>query len=296
MIKDLYKNRSYTGCMRAAFIYLCDNFTLIVKKCWVWIAACSLIAGLTAYAWATTICSGKEFSTAPLLIAAGIGAAALFVTSAALTAQMTGLLSGKTFKSCLFRVMKTNALTWLTTAVAILVTAIASSFTAWMLMNKDMDITSCAMGMALTAIVLSLLFASLHVPLIYSCGKYVLEEDTRFVETMGRGYAMGFKYFGQLFAMSFVIGLINIVEALFMGMPLLILSLTGFMDYNGRMVGDESGLPAGWPLQALLAATIIGVLLSFMYVWTVLCNCYAYGHIEQDLCNKRKMQEANKEL
>ena len=285
MITDLYKNRSYLGCLSASYNYFCNNILKILKKTAAWAALTSVVVAAYCFVGANAV---EFFSVSSIWIPIASAIAILllaFVSYARMKASLLTILNGGKVVMSFRKALVANGLSLL---VYVLVLVVALLFlqhvTSSMFASKT---TEAALYVGL--LLLSLLIISLAVaPLLHSVTKYLYEAQAK-VNVVWKAYRQGISHLGYLYCLFIILALLTIVSSVFLAIPALVTVMASNIDSYGVSIGDPSGLPAIFPWLNGLAIFLQTFVLSYVFIFIDVALCYAYGHVQTDVQLKAKM-------
>lgn len=269
MESELYKTRSLSSCMKAAYDMFVSNIKTILRRTWlpaVLFAVFSAVSTVLFYnaiviSYATMHIIGTPLY-AQILVWGGVAVVFLLLSIAAsvwFDAIVISLLDGASMKSNLPRVIRL--------ALLILALTLVVSIVSWLL------------PVSISAAVY-LCFAVAIVPTLYSSMKYLMEPAQKLFSVLGRPYLVGWRHWGYIFMLCLLAGIIVSIIYLIVNLPANIDGLAVIADSGGRALGDDTGLPSYFMPVAALAAFLSSIIMIYVGSWFIIIVYYAYGHIE----------------
>lgn len=277
MEKELYKKRSLSGCTKASFNLLCNNFATIFKNTWLPSLALSLacaiiIMGQTYFS--------QDISSTTSFIVQLLGMFLIYIFLGSwMQSSFIRLLSEYNPKNIFKKCCYMNLLTWAyTITIYIIVLAILVLCTIGFNSIKAIAaytayITS-GVGLAL-----GLMVWLGTLPFIYPIIHYLIVKDARLKSTLKSGYRIGFRYVGALFAASLICFLIVAILLSIMSVPTIVLSMANIANYNSVLMGDPSALPSTMPGIWGLSTLITTFIACYIGIWIFLLFYYLYGSL-----------------
>lgn len=292
METELYKIRSLSSCMKAAYDMYISNIKTVFRRTWV---PALLFAALMAVAVVLFYDTIVFLQTPTFANMSGIGLAAIFwllavASSVWFYAIIISLLDGASMKANLPRVVRLTLLLFAIAVVFTIISSLASLvplFGATPQSNASYDFAlSTVIGVAVY-----FCFAVVSVPLIYSSMKYLMEPKLKLISVLGKSYKTGWRHWGYLFMLCLLAGIIFSVIGLVVNLPATISSMAFVINAGGLLLGDVSGLPGLFGVMAWLVSFISSFIMIYVVAWFVIICYYAYGHIEAKEQAKKEQNE-----
>lgn len=289
MDNELIKSRNVSKCVSAAFKLFNSNINRIATALWLPILVYSLVA--SAFLTVSFFALGYKVQTAAtpwIVYGMMIVLAAAYVW---FLATLFNLLNAQGMKCNLVKIVKL-VLVYIALTIVFGIFIAAAVFVP-NLMGDGVDRSHVLVVVIGVVSVIILFFLVLMLPFSYAFMAYMMEEGS-FRKTFFPAYKVGFRHWGFLFVVMFVVGLISIVVSCVLTMPLIILNIVQMLSYRGLAWGDPSGLPSYFPWFFFMTSTILYVLVSIFSVWIYMVIYYAYGSIKRneiDRNNKKNIQE-----
>ncbi len=293
MNKDkLYKNRSISACLKAAYDLWSTNIPTLLRRLWKPLLALSLCFAATTLAvyW-----DYKAFVTGQSWQVPAAGAlVCLLLTLAAWAWYQGGIMALATpysLKHCLKRSAASVAfMTGYAILTLLLVAAVSVAF--FLLSYKKLTPeVEAGWNVTLEALVLALSLV-LALPFTFSTMNYFNRQYSHFGNGFLKAWVKGLRHWGRLFSVVFFSGLIFLILAFVIGMPLCVIAQAGFLSANGMAGGDAPGLPGSFPLLLFLTAFVVSAILAVAFVWNVFTLHYAFGSIVTIDREKRALKRA----
>lgn len=146
-------------------------------------------------------------------------------------------------------------------------------------------ITFGAVRQSLTTIAVGLLvllvMAALLLPLVYPSMHYLSTRDTRLFDLLGKGYCLGLKRWGFIFAVLFVVLIILSLILCITMLPAIILSSAGIKAEAGVLIGDPLGMPSYMGWMSFLVYALSGFIQCYVILSMLFPAYYMAGAIEQ---------------
>lgn len=290
MEKDLYINRSFSACIKAAYVLFSSNMKTILKKTWLPTLVCAI------FFTATILFSipdkaihdfGMSHSNIAMIV---IGAIYLlsFVGNTWLIGAVASLLNGKPFKSNLFRSIMLTGVEIILMLFYLFIINVGSSFITSFLISSKLTTAPHALiaGYIIISVLLLIVFI-FSLPFLFSTTRYIIDHETPLSDIFRHGYKMGLKHWGYQFTTYFLAMLLLIIVMFIIMIPLLVISMAQTLNQLGMLNGDANGVPDYffWLLSATTLITMY--VLTYAEVWLFLLSYYIYGSIETKEKNKK---------
>lgn len=295
MEAELYKVRSLAHCVKVAYDLFSTNIGSIIRRTWRPAAALSLVDGLFMALFYPRL---SGFHTAdmasslpwPQLLAFVAILCATLACSAWFLASVLGMLNGRRLSSNLPRVLRM----YLAIAgIGILFVLAQTLLTIVLMMGAGGKPTPQTPNIVLALVgVTWIAFLVCMLPLVYSSMKYFMEKEMRLRDVFGKSYRKGWRFWGFLFLMILVTGIIIGVIYVVVMSPQFILFFASSVNADGGRLGDPSGLPGYFPVLTFLVTTLCTAVWLYVMVWLEMVFYYAYGHIEAKMAAKAQLSAA----
>ncbi len=286
MDTELYKVRSVSRCIADAFTLFADNFKKIVGRTKWPALAFAVTMGAFVYLAGSIGSTSGSIPVLPCVLLL-----VLFLASMAcacwLGAAVIGLLNGekpgKNIKRVgnIFLLMIGWALL-LGCACVVAMVAFTASDPAAVHPGQAQDAAMVAQLSAPIGVVLliCLLFYLMILPAYYSAMKYLMEPAERFSGVLGKNFRKGWRYWGFLFCVLLVAGLLAQICAWVIQLPVTVLTFAENLNTLGIGMGDADGMPAWFGVAKLLTMIVCLALYIYVSVWEALVVYFAYGSVE----------------
>ena len=290
---ELYKERSYAGCIGAAFEMLCANFATIFRRTWVPALVAALVGALSVLVPLPVVVAASDVAPFFLAVGAQIAVLILFLAAFAwMNAGVVTLLNAEQRRVNMLRCFRSTALFFGTSAVLFLL-IVGSGFVLILSRYGEMPATQWTIlgAFALVFLVLAVVMFVVYVPTVYSNMRYLVAGDCSLWSVFGKNYAVGWSHWGFLALVTFLIALIVLVVSVVAGVPQVTLVLAEQVDNFGVMVlGDASDLPDNFLFLRYVVNFLTSFVLLYLCVWCELVCYFAYGRTEHRV--RRKADEA----
>ena len=276
----LYKSRSFSSCILAAYQLMSKNLRNILKATWlpvliyVFILASFLLINLP----------NEE------VVAMGIAHFALYIgvlASCLLGLIVTGIWALSRLMSILneeprrwnfmravWLTLNSIVITLVITAVVVAVAKLAGGYLAPYMQNHFWLFLCLAFFIVLLAVVLLL-------PLNYVFMKYLNEHDMRFWHDFLPSYRIGLRRTSFIFITLFITGLIVLILATIVMLPYLTLTSAYYTSLMGHILGDASDLPGYFPVLYFITTAVVYFLLWYVTAFIIVVIFFMYGSIEK---------------
>ena len=299
MDKDLYKSRNASKCVKAGYLFLSSNYKRIFKSIWL---PALLVAIAVAANVSMTVKSFQDPASAASL--GFIGAALqgafsvlLMVGSVWLLAALYNLFNAEGLRPNIIKGVKLMILELLITIIVTIIVGLVVVGFVYLSKHTEVsspdDYKSFIIKAGCTAIGLIVLLFVLSLPFVYFIPKYMMEK-IKMRKSFFKAYKTGFRNWGFLFLVVFIIGLISLVIMALTTLPLIILSGAQGASLQGTIAfGDPSGMPSYFVWLFFLTTLITSFIMSFVSAWMLFTATYAYGSIEHNKQERRVAKHKN---
>lgn len=296
MEKDfIYKNRSFSSCLLAAYKLMGDNMKGILRSTWLPVLLCGVFSGM----FITTnirLPEVQEFGqTHPALFLSIYGVSLLGMTVCSLWAysRLLSMLNERGRRWNLLRMLKLGLC--LTIIIAISSGLIGGAL-VYLALRQQVELPVFLADNWLVLSLALIVYAIVLLPLNYQCMRYLLSGEARFFPDFTKSYATGFRHIGFIFITMLLTDIITAVVGGIISLPFLILVVAQTFSAVGVVNGDPSGMPGYF--AALHGATygLTTMLLMYVMMFSILVNMFMYGSIEQQRKERRKTVLATPEL
>lgn len=272
---EVYKERSNASCLRAAFDLICTNFMLFLRKTWLSALVFSVLSALLLV-----------FNDSLIAIIPVVGT---IVAMCLLYACCLGEVVEQSRGSLFLRFLKVYALN----IVVVLLFELLAVFIVVLvnkLSGKPTETASVQSLLPYALIAVGVLIAMIValVPTSFSSIKYVVEPQTKLRIVFGSAYKDGWRSWGYLFVVGFLVFLIAAIVLGLAYLPIIVLASAKRINDVGVMLGDASALPTNFSLMLFCAGVIASFINAYVMMWMLLTWYHAYGRIETRRREKEK--------
>ncbi|MCH4147261.1 MAG: hypothetical protein LKG25_03690 [Prevotella sp.] len=290
MEKDLYINRSYSACIKAAYVLFSSNMKTILKRTWLPALLCAIFF-TAAFLFSIPDKNIHDLGMSHSNITGSLMAFVYLLNFAAstwLVATVASLLNGKTIKGNLFRSVMLTGIQLILMILYIFIINFGSSFvTSFLISSKLATVPHAIIGGYVTALVILLLLFVFSLPFAFSTTRYIIDHETKLSEVFSHGYKMGLRHWGYQFTTYFLATLLLIVVTFIILIPLLVISMAQTFNQLGMLDGDANGAP-GYFFWLLTATSLLTMyVITYVVIWCLFLSYYIYGSIETKEKNKK---------
>ena len=162
--------------------------------------------------------------------------------------------------------------------VAVCLYLLASLLIQWIGPNENASMVQG--GFSITHIAVGagavLLFVAVTVPLYMAISVMMLERNGIFTD-LKRGYVLGWKKWGRVFALEMLVVILILIAALFVMAPAYVLSLMQHSATLSRMQGDAVDIPAYFSVITIGSLFISSLVMSVFMLCRYLPHAYLYA-------------------
>ena len=271
---DLFKTRSYSGCLRDAFGMISNNFTTIFRHTWKPIFLSSLM-GVISMLFSLPDKNIHELGSTHITATAIIS----------LVTTIVSLLAGSWLLGELYSLLndhgrKTNFKRGLALQIFTVLIALLYLFEAFSGAN------------AITYLIVTLLFLICLFPLAFAQTKFVADKTRTFHDIFMKDYAQGWRHFGYIFITALLAGMIITIICSIIMIPLFVIIFGQAINQLGMLDGDADGTPSYFLILLIATAFITFFLLNYIFLWNALVQYYMYGSIEATDREKEQRKKA----
>lgn len=285
MEQELYRSRNVAKCVKAAYTLFNSNFKRIFLKLWLPFLVLSLLL-----AWNIKICISLSYMPQKMMEADNFSLV-LYVVFFLLSliayvwsfGSVFNLLNVKGVKVNVIKLIKLVVVSWL---IGLIIAVILGLIIYGMIHYSKPPETGqpvAAIMMKIMAVVglMILVISLLLIPFYYAFMQYMME-DNKLRKTFFPAIKIGFRHWGFLFVVYFVLILISIIFISVMMMPVIILSVSQTFSMKSIAMGDPSGLPSYFGWLYFITFSIIYFIMLFFLTWSTFVLYYAYGSIRRN--------------
>lgn len=287
MEQELYRSRNVSKCVKAAYTLFNTNFKHIFKKLWLPFLVLSMLLAwnLKIYFQSLAFPYGELQPDAFTLVIYGVGGIMSLVAYVWVMANVFNLLNAQGIKANVIKLLKIMVVYL---ALVVLISIIMGIIVAGLLFYfKPEDTTQGLMNSAVLLKVLAICFLLmvviilLIIPIYYAFMQFMIE-DGKLRSTFFPAVKIGFKHWGFLFVVLFVLGLIMSIFISVMMMPVFILTISQVSSMKSMAMGDPSGLPAYFSWLYFITFVVVYFITMFLVTWGIFVLYYAYGSIKRN--------------
>ena len=300
MENDLYKVRSFGGCLKAAYDIFSTNLKHIFRRTWLPAVIFAVLSSITMIAVVSMSTIMANLVTPPpvsSIALGGIGLLILFLVTYSAYAwfytSIISLLNGESFKHNLPRMIR---LVLLILGIGIVFGLIVTAASTIPLVGEKSPAALAKASVTSTVItsVLMIVFVVVILPLSYSMMKYCIETKSKLFSVFKKPYIIGWKHWGYIFIVTFLCGIILLVIDFIASLPLTVTTFASSFNSLGLTMGDPSGLPGYFNILSFIAGLISTFIMIYVSAWYTCVAYYVYGHIEAKEKAKKEMAEVPK--
>lgn len=296
--KVLFKNRSITSCMKAAYDYTGSHFTSLIKKTWWATLIYAILMAITVYFrmpnkglhdW------GVENPITSYLLQTIIYAMTWFAFCLSSAAIWTWLTKTSFWKNLLkftivyiiFEIIGGFAIGFGYGGTSAIYQAMA---TKAMAANSTLTLTYAVTG--IVAIILLVIVALLALPFAHIIPHVMLKQKEEKLKPWST-YKEGVKHLGSIFLMGFLGTIIICIISCIVLIPTFIMSWAQMSSQMGALGGDPLGVPAYFTPLLLIVLSITIFVLTYVASWLGISYAYLYGSNTNLEKKKKELQNTN---
>ena len=284
----LYKNRSFSSCINAAYKLQLENLRSILKCTWLPILVQSLLMGCYTVLIAPWIANGATMTAMPFTrILVLIGIALLEIVATAWTlSRLMSLLNEKPRRWNFRRSL------WMMVANAIISLAFVALFSGGVgaalgyLQAKATSgeatpsMTTIMAILGIYILLLLLFFCLIQLPLLYASMRYLNDEKMHFWRDLLQSLRTGLRHWGFIFITVLLSSIFISIIIMLLMIPSFILSFASYASEVGVVTGDPSGIPNYFPWLQFITSVIVFFLVYQVALFEALVIYFMYGSIE----------------
>lgn len=282
--EDLYKNRSFAGCIKSAFDMVSTNPTKILKATWLPSVVSAIAATFIMLTYLPDMTITKFGISHPTLTLTVMALCWLFLATASiwLISSIYRLVNGQTFKT-----------TWKRSAiivqdyfvVSILTGYIVSygipALVSYLVQHQLMAAQTAMTGSYLATILLGIIVTAICLPCVYSGTEYLVEEHASWKNILGSAYKTGWKHWGFLFTTNLMTLIVAACIGFLCLLPLQIIVGAQVSNQLGILDGDPDGAPAYFRWLLIGTSVISFTIMNYIFLWGCMVNYYVMGTIKR---------------
>ena len=286
--KVLFKNRSITSCMKAAYDYIGSHFTSLIKKTWWATLIYAVLMAITIYFrmpnkglhdW------GVENPITSYLLQTFIYALTWLSFCLSSAAIWTWLTKTSFWKN-LFRFTIIYIIFEIIGCFAIGF-GYGGTFAIYQAMAANSTLTLTYAVTGIVAIILLVIIALLVLPFAHIIPHVMLKQKEEKLKPWST-YKEGVKHLGSIFLMGFLGTIIICIISCIVLIPTFIMSWAQMSSQMGALGGDPLGVPAYFTPLLLIVLTITIFVLTYVASWLGISYAYLYG---SNTCLEKKKKE-----
>jgi MFS family permease len=293
METELYKSRSFSSCIKAAYILISTNIKAIFKSTWMpallyaMVLAASIMMEIPDKSLVDTGMA-RPIITSVIMLCIWILDIAI---STWFVASIISLLNGENFKKNLTRSIVITLVSLLFMAILWLLIFVSKGVFTSLLTSTKVTTTASVVAPAISILVFSVIFGIVLLPYGFSSMKYLVDHTSKISDLFKKDYVKGWHHWGFLLITLFITIVIICLLALIVFVPLIIIVVAQSINQLGIISGDPSGAPGYFPYLVYATALITMFILAYIMVWAYFVLYYAYGSIETLEKEKHEMME-----
>ncbi|MBO4659789.1 MAG: hypothetical protein J5637_09220 [Prevotella sp.] len=278
----LYKSRSFSSCILAAYQLMSKNLWSILKATWL-----PVLLNVLFLAFLMTINLPNEevvaLGAAHFALYIGVLAVCLLgfiVTDIWATSRLMSILNEEPRRWNFVRMvwLTLNSIV-ITLAIGVVVVALAKLAGGWLAPYLQSHIWAF---LALSFFIL-VLACVLLLPLNYVFMKYLNERGMCFWRDFLSSYRIGLRRVSFIFITLFITVLIVMILACIVMLPYLTLTSAYYTSLMGHLLGDPSDLPSYFPVLYFITTAAVYFLIWYVGAFIVVVMFFMYGSIEKRL-------------
>ena len=282
----LYKNRSTSSCIQAAYKLLVSNMGGFFRATWFPVMLSSIFMAVLmvlnlpnpqAYA------IGSSHMTLYAIISL-VSLIGFLVCSVWASARLITMLNGQKFRLNAIRVVLLSLNLLLIYALVygltLLAAYIAMRFLHCSLMTLLADNWLIVLGWVVV-------FSLLSLPFLYISIRYLVGDKAHFWHGLPTTYGTGLRRMGFIFLTAFITSLLIGVISMLLMLPMTILLFANAFSTIGVMTGDPSGMPGYFLILLGVTMLITFFVMWFVWIFEFLVYYFMYGSIEKQREERR---------
>lgn len=284
-MKDLFKNRSLTACMKASYDLMISRFGSLLKTTWWTVLAYAVLTALYCYLrvpnkelhdW------GEESSVTSFFLQ----------TVILLLMAISGILAN----SAVWSWINKRSLLW--NFKRYFVVIIIIEILAFILGVSGMFGASTPPNNTVTDVIIPLvslvLFFVVLLPFGYIVPRLMLLKDNERL-MLWKSFVTGLRHSGGIFMLGFLGSIIISIIAFIIALPAIILCGAQTIAQLGALDGDALGIPSYFTPLLLVVLAAVVFIFYYMGAWLGISYAYLYGsYVAQN--NEKQQLEENKQI
>lgn len=282
MIKEeVIKNRSYGGCITAAYKMMKDNMKMLLKKTWILVLVISVISTALSLLYLPDkqihdFGMANVKTTTLLMMLSPI---VLFVICLVLFGTVCSFLNKQKIMWNIVRALKMGGAIVIFTIILASIIGGVILFCGPYLFNKAT--TSSAQYIFIFSIGSAILCMALFLPLSYVQMKYQMTgKENKLFAFFLKGYKTGFKYWGYIFVTILLSLIVTIVVMFFTSLPYAIMYICQIQNQMGMLNGDPNGVPTYFHILFFISGMFLYFIYWYLQIWQYFVCYHMMGSIE----------------
>ena len=284
----LYKNRSITSCLKAAYNFLLSNFKGIFHAVWLPV----LLYSIFSAAFITLLLSNSQ---SDILGLRQHGIFIVVVLALGLVCAFTGIWVIARLMSFLNEMprlwnLKRMLIVFFITLLAMVPLMAFWGGGIWFMFIRG-SVESHFVIKIFILLVVTMLFSLLVMPMVYVNMKYLKEKDIHYLKSFTKNYKNGLRFIGFIFVAVIVTLLIALIITSVVLMPLYVLLIAKTSSLTGEAIGDPADLPGYFIFLVFGTMIVACVVMSLINIYEMLVCYFLYGSIEQKQTERLEAKE-----
>lgn len=282
----LYKNRSASSCIQAAYKLLVSNMGGFFRSTWLPVMLTSIfLAVLMVFNLPNpqSFALGASNMTLYAIISL-VSLIGFLVCSVWSITRLITMLNGQKFRQNVIRVVLLTLNLLLIYALVYGLTLLAAYTAMRFLHCSPMTLVT---DNWLIVLLWGIVFSLLSLPFLYISVRYLVDEKAHFWHGLSSTYSTGLRRMGFIFLTAFITSLLISVISLLLMLPMTILLFANAFSTIGVMTGDPSGMPSYFLILLGVTILITFFIMWFVWIFGFLVYYFMYGSIEKQREERR---------
>lgn len=283
----LYKNRSITSCLKAAYNFFLSNFKGIFHAVWLPVLLFSIFSAAFITLLISNSHSDLPFRPYSVYVAVVVVLGLVSVFSGIWV--MARLMSFLNEMPRLWN-MKRMLVAFLVTLLAMVPLLAFLGVGIWFMFIRG-SVESHFVLKILILLVGAILYSLLVLPMIYVNMKYLKEKEVSYFKSFIINYKKGFRYIGFIFMTTILTLLVALVITSIVLMPLYVLLIAKTESLWGETIGDPADLPGYFTWLVFVVLIVACIIVTLILIYEMLVCYFLYGAIEQKHTERLEAKE-----
>lgn len=287
MEKDfIFKNRSFSSCLLAAYTLVGENMKGILRSTWLPVLLCGIFSGvfITTNIRLPEVQKFSDSHPALFLTIYGISLIGMIACSIWAYSRLFSMLNGQSRRWNLVRMLKL----WLCCVIiGIIIGVILAGGALLAARHLKVDLLPFIVDNWLVVLCTCIVGVIALLPFNYVSMRYIISPEARFFPDLPKSYSIGFRHIGFIFITTLITLLILSIIGTIICLPFIILVVAQTFSAVGVANGDPSGMPGYFATLHGITYGVTIMLMIYLAMFQMIVYMFMYGSIEKQREERR---------